>query len=47
MGSLAGSWRGVWDLAFRGISDHGLHMGDVTFADLCISMISDQHLRRR
>ena len=34
----------VWDLGSRGIPGHRLHMGDVTFADLCISSISSQPL---
>ena len=31
---------GVWDLVSRGIPGHRLHLSDVTFTDLCISIIN-------
>ena len=44
MSCLAGIRHGVWDFVSRGISGHRLYIGDVTFADLCISIISSQPL---
>jgi hypothetical protein len=39
--------RGGFDPMFRSIPGHRLHIGDVTFANLCISIISRQPLWRR